>query len=70
MDQKMNDGVEATLFGRPAMTAPAMAALALRFRCPVIPAMSSASARRASAWCASPRWRSRTPGTAEPTCWR
>lgn len=37
MDQKMNDGVEATLFGRPAMTAPAMAALALRFRCPVIP---------------------------------
>ena len=37
MDQKMNDGVEATLFGRPAMTAPAMAALALRFRCPVVP---------------------------------
>ena len=37
MDQKMNDGIEATLFGRPAMTAPAMAALALRFRCPVIP---------------------------------
>ena len=38
MDQKMNDGVAATLFGHPAMTAPAMAALALRFRCPVIPA--------------------------------
>ena len=37
MDQKMNDGIEATLFGRPAMTASAMAALALRFRCPVIP---------------------------------
>ncbi len=37
MDQKMNDGIQATLFGRPAMTAPAMAALALRFRCPVIP---------------------------------
>ena len=37
MDQKMNDGVEATLFGHPAMTAPAMAALALRFRCPVVP---------------------------------
>ncbi len=37
MDQKMNDGIEATLFGRAAMTAPAMAALALRFRCPVIP---------------------------------
>ena len=37
MDQKLNDGVQATLFGHPAMTAPAMAALALRFRCPVIP---------------------------------
>ncbi|WP_158747135.1 lauroyl acyltransferase [Acidisphaera sp. L21] len=37
MDQKMNDGVEVTLFGHKAMTAPAMAALALRFRCPVIP---------------------------------
>ena len=37
MDQKMNDGVTATLFGHPAMTAPAMAALALRFRCPVVP---------------------------------
>ena len=37
MDQKMNDGIEATLFGHKAMTAPAMAALALRFRCPVIP---------------------------------
>ncbi len=37
MDQKMNDGVEARLFGRPAMTAPALALLALRFRCPVIP---------------------------------
>ncbi len=36
VDQKMNDGIEATLFGHPAMTAPAMAALALRFRCPVI----------------------------------
>ncbi len=37
MDQKMNDGIEARLFGRPAMTAPALALLALRFRCPVIP---------------------------------
>ncbi len=37
VDQKMNDGIEATLFGHPAMTAPAMAALALRFRCPVVP---------------------------------
>jgi Kdo2-lipid IVA lauroyltransferase/acyltransferase len=36
-DQKMNDGIEARLFGRPAMTAPALAVLALRFRCPVLP---------------------------------
>jgi len=38
MDQKMNDGIEARFFGRPAMTAPALAVLALRLRCPVIPA--------------------------------
>ncbi len=38
MDQKMNDGIAASLFGRTAMTAPALAHLALRFRCPVIPA--------------------------------
>ncbi len=37
IDQKMNDGIEARLFGLPAMTAPAAAALALKFRCPVIP---------------------------------
>lgn len=37
MDQKMNDGIEARLFGVPAMTAPALAHLALRFRCPVFP---------------------------------
>lgn len=37
VDQKMNDGVEALFFGRPAMTAPALAAMALRYRCPVIP---------------------------------
>ena len=38
VDQKMNDGVEARLFGRPTMTASALAVLALRLRCPVIPA--------------------------------
>jgi KDO2-lipid IV(A) lauroyltransferase len=38
VDQKMNDGIAVPFFGRPAMTAPALAALALRFRCPVIPA--------------------------------
>lgn len=37
VDQKMNDGLEATFFNRPSMTAPALAAMALRYRCPVIP---------------------------------
>lgn len=37
VDQKMNDGIAVDFFGRPAMTAPAMAALALRYRCPVVP---------------------------------
>ena len=36
-DQKMNDGIEARLFGHPAMTASALAGIALRQRCPVIP---------------------------------
>jgi KDO2-lipid IV(A) lauroyltransferase len=37
VDQKMNDGIPVEFFGRPAMTAPALAAMALRSRCPVIP---------------------------------
>ncbi len=37
VDQKLNDGIEARLFGLPAMTAPAAAAFALKFRCPLIP---------------------------------
>ncbi len=37
IDQKMNDGIAVEFFGRPAMTAPAPAALALRFRCLVVP---------------------------------
>ena len=37
VDQKMNDGIEVPFFGRPAMTAPALASLALKFACPVIP---------------------------------
>lgn len=37
-DQKMNDGIEAPFFGHPAMTPSAAAALALRFRCPLLPA--------------------------------
>jgi KDO2-lipid IV(A) lauroyltransferase len=38
VDQKMNDGIAVPFFGRPAMTAPALAQLALRFDCPVVPA--------------------------------
>ena len=38
MDQKMNDGIACRFFGQTAMTASAMATLALRYRCPVIPA--------------------------------
>eukprot|EP01037_Dinobryon_pediforme_P016986 gene16986-17174_t len=37
VDQKMNDGIAVPFFGRMAMTAPAAAAFALRYRCPVIP---------------------------------
>jgi len=37
VDQKMNDGIAAPLFGHDAMTAPALAQLALKFDCPVIP---------------------------------
>lgn len=38
VDQKMNDGIPVKFFGRAAMTAPALAQFALRYRCPVIPA--------------------------------
>jgi KDO2-lipid IV(A) lauroyltransferase len=37
VDQKMNDGIAAGFFGRPAMTAPALAQLALKYDCPVLP---------------------------------
>ena len=37
-DQKLNDGIAVPFFGRPAMTAPALALLALRFDCAVLPA--------------------------------
>ncbi len=36
-DQKMNDGIRAEFFGYPAMTASALAALALKIGCPVLP---------------------------------
>lgn len=37
-DQKMNDGIEARFFGLPAMSPPALAALALRYDAKVVPA--------------------------------
>jgi Kdo2-lipid IVA lauroyltransferase/acyltransferase len=37
-DQKLNEGIAVPFFGRPAMTAPALALLALRFNCTVLPA--------------------------------
>lgn len=36
-DQKLNDGIAVPFFGVPAMTAPAVASFALRYRCPVVP---------------------------------
>jgi KDO2-lipid IV(A) lauroyltransferase len=36
-DQKMNDGIAVPFFERPAMTAPAIAQLAIKFGCPVMP---------------------------------
>jgi len=38
LDQKMNDGIAVPFFGIPAMTAPAIAKLALSYSCPIIPA--------------------------------
>jgi KDO2-lipid IV(A) lauroyltransferase len=37
VDQKMNDGIAADFFGHTAMTAPALAQLALKYGCPVLP---------------------------------
>ena len=37
VDQKMNDGISVPFFGADAMTAPALAQLALRLECPVVP---------------------------------
>ncbi len=38
IDQKMNDGIPVPFFGLDAMTAPAVAQLALRHGCPIVPA--------------------------------
>ena len=37
MDQKLNDGIASPLFGIDAMTAPALAVFARKFRCPILP---------------------------------
>ena len=37
VDQKLNTGIAVPFFGRPAMTAPMPAQLALRFKCPLVP---------------------------------
>ena len=37
VDQKLDNGISAPFFGRPAMTASAMASFALKFKCPVFP---------------------------------
>ncbi|MGQ0676455.1 MAG: LpxL/LpxP family acyltransferase [Rhodospirillales bacterium] len=37
VDQKLNDGIAVPFFGKPAMTSPALAQLALRYGCPVLP---------------------------------
>lgn len=36
IDQKMNDGIPVPFFGRDAMTAPALAQMALKYKCPVV----------------------------------
>lgn len=38
IDQKMNDGIPVKFFGSDAMTSPAIARLALKFDCPIVPA--------------------------------
>jgi KDO2-lipid IV(A) lauroyltransferase len=38
IDQKMNDGIAVPFFNIPAMTAPAIAKLALAYNCPIVPA--------------------------------
>jgi len=38
VDQKQNDGIAVPFFGRDAMTNPAVAQLARKYRCPIIPA--------------------------------
>lgn len=38
VDQKMNNGIEVPFFGKPAMTAPAIAKLSLQYNYPIVPA--------------------------------
>ena len=40
VDQKLDNGISVPFFGRPAMTANALASFALKFKCPVFPVHS------------------------------
>ncbi len=68
VDQKMNDGIPVPFFGRAAMTAPALARLALRYDCVVLPCRVE-RVRAAQPSVSSPirRSRCRTRATAKPT---
>jgi Bacterial lipid A biosynthesis acyltransferase len=48
VDQKLNEGLAVPFFGRPAMTTPALAQFALRFRCPSYRSIRCALGRRGS----------------------
>ena len=39
IDQKMNDGIKTTFFGRNVMTASAIAKFAIKYKCPIIPTL-------------------------------
>ena len=39
IDQKMNDGLPVKFFNKVAMTAPAIAKFALKFKCQIVPAL-------------------------------
>jgi KDO2-lipid IV(A) lauroyltransferase len=48
VDQKMNDGIEVPFFGKPAMTAPAIARLALQYDYPIVPCQLIRNGRTSS----------------------
>ena len=71
VDQKLNEGLAVPFFGRPAMTTPALAQFALRFRCPVIPVHPvRLGPARFRVICEPPMALPMTAATARPTCMR